>query len=85
MSAKASKVLNFLRHTLWDATTEAKFVTYKCLLRPLLEYACTVWNSHTVSDRAFHESVHNMQYVGFVLVAGPLCGSFGVSHRMPFA
>ena len=56
-SANASKVLNFLRHTLWGATTETKSVTYKCLVRPLLEYACTVWNPHTVSDRAALESV----------------------------
>ena len=28
---------------------------------------------------------NDMQYVGFVIVAGPQCGSFGVSHRMPFA
>ena len=57
VSAKASRVLNFLRHTLWGATTEAKSVTYRRLVRPLLEYACTVWNPHTVSDRAVLESV----------------------------
>ena len=57
MSAKASKTLNFLRHTLWGATTAAKSVAYKCLVRPLLEYACTVWNPHTAADKATLESV----------------------------
>ena len=57
MSAKASKTLNFLHHTLWGATTEAKSITYKCLVRPLLEYACLVWNPHTVSDKVTLESV----------------------------
>ena len=57
VSAKASKTLNFLRHTLWGATTEAKSMTYRCLVRPLLEYACSVWNPHTVSDKATLESV----------------------------
>ena len=57
VSAKASKTLNFLRRTLWGATTEAKSLAYKYLVRPLLEYACTVWNPHTVSDKTSLESV----------------------------
>ena len=55
-SAKASKSLNFL-HTLWGATTEAKSMTYKYLVRPSLEYASVVWSPHTVSDKATVESV----------------------------
>ena len=42
VAAKASKSLNFLRHTLWGATTEAKSMVYKSLVRPSLEYACTL-------------------------------------------
>ena len=63
MSAKASKVFC---HTLWGATADAKSMTYKCLVRPLLEYACRVWNPHTVSDRAALESVqqHAVHWVG---------------------
>ena len=57
VSAKASKSLNFLRHTLWGATTEAKSMTYKCLVCPPLEYACMVWNPHTSSGKATLESV----------------------------
>ena len=54
VAAKASKSLNFLRHTLWGATTEAKSMVS---VRPSLEYACTVWNPHTVSDKSTVESV----------------------------
>ena len=32
VAAKASKSLNFLRHTLWGATTEAKSMVYKSLV-----------------------------------------------------
>ena len=35
----------------------AKSMTYKYLECPLLEYACTVWNPHTVSDKISLESV----------------------------
>ena len=32
-------------------------MAYKCLVRPLLEFACTVWNPHTAVDKATLESV----------------------------
>jgi len=38
--AKAKRTLNFLHHSLWGATTAAKSVAYKSLVRPILEYAC---------------------------------------------
>ena len=82
VSANASKVLNFLRHTLWGATTEAKSVTYKCVVRPLLEYACTVWNPHTVSDRAAWNLSNSVGWIGFVEATVPLCRSIGASHQM---
>ena len=31
-------------------------MAYKCLVRPLLEYACTVWNPYTAADKATLES-----------------------------
>ena len=57
VSAKASKSLNFLRHTLWGAAGEAKSMAYKSLVRPILEYACTVWSPHTAADKSTLESV----------------------------
>ena len=57
VSAKTSKTLYFLRHTLWGVTTEAKSMTDKCLVHPLLEYVGMVWNPHTVPDNATLESL----------------------------
>ena len=57
VSAKARRSLNHLRHSLWGATTTAKSVAYKCLIRPLLEYACQVWSPHTACDISGLESV----------------------------
>jgi len=57
VSAKASKSLNHLRHSLWGAATAAKSVAYKSLIRPLLEYACQVWSPHTAWDISGLESV----------------------------
>ena len=57
VSAKARRSLNHLRHSLWGATTAAKSVAYKCLVRPLLEYACQVWRPHTARDISGLESI----------------------------
>jgi len=57
VSAKASKLLSYLRHTLWGATADAKSRAYKCLVRPCLEYACTVWNPYTASNKFTLETV----------------------------
>ena len=58
VSAKACKSLNFLRYSLWGATIEAKSITYKYLVHLSLEYACTVCNPHTASNKATLEAVH---------------------------
>ena len=57
VSAKARKSLNHLRHSLWGASTSAKSVAYKYLIRPLLEYACQVWSPYTTRDKSGLESV----------------------------
>ena len=59
VSAKAKRTLNFLHHSLWGATTTAKSVAYKSLIRPLLEYACQVWSPHTAYDISTLENVQH--------------------------
>ena len=49
VASKAAKVLNYLRHTLQNATVNAKSIAYKFLVRPILEYGCSVWNPYLVS------------------------------------
>ena len=57
VSVKARQSLNYLRHSIWGATTAVKSVAYKSLVRPLLEYACQVWNPHTARDKSVLEAV----------------------------
>ena len=52
-----AKSLNYLRHSLWGATHSAKAAAYVSLVRPLLEYACTVWNPHACKDQLLLEQV----------------------------
>jgi len=56
---KAKRTLNFLHHSLWGATTAAKSVIYKSLIRPILEYACQVWSPHTAHDISTLENVQH--------------------------
>ena len=55
--AKARQSLNYLCYSIWGATTAVKSVAYKSLVRPLLEYACQVWNPHTARDKSVLEAV----------------------------
>ena len=79
VSAKARRSLNHLRHSLWGATTTAKSVAYKCLIRPLLEYACQVWSPHTACDISGLESV---QHHAARWACGSLFPGNGASHLM---
>lgn len=47
---KALKKLGYLRRTLRTAPLNTKVVAYKSVIRPLMEYACVVWNPHKKSD-----------------------------------
>ena len=47
---KASKTLAFLRQNLKIGAIRTKQLTYKSLVRPLLEYASTVWDPHINKD-----------------------------------
>ena len=43
---KATKILNFIKHTLYKCTKEVKETAYFILVRPVLEYAAVIWDSY---------------------------------------
>ena len=47
ISQKGNRLLGFLRRNLKINSITVKEQAYKMLLRPSLEYACTVWDPHT--------------------------------------
>ena len=50
ITLKANKALWFIRRNLWRCPTSIKQQMYFALVRPILEYACVVWDPHTSSD-----------------------------------
>lgn len=46
---KGNEVLGLLRRNLCFCSKEVKLAAYKGLLRPLLEYACSVWDPYQAS------------------------------------
>ena len=44
---KANKTLGFLRRNLKIGSQKVKDMAYKTFVRPILEYACTVWDPYT--------------------------------------
>ena len=47
---KANKVLGFLRRNLRIVSKDTREMAYKSMVRPILEYAATVWDPHTEKD-----------------------------------
>ncbi|KAK3095451.1 hypothetical protein FSP39_014814 [Pinctada imbricata] len=45
--SNANKTLGFLKRNLQTSNTEIKSRAYQALIRPKLEYSCTVWDPHT--------------------------------------
>lgn len=43
---KANRTIGFLRRNLKDCTPAVKDLTYKTMVRPILEYSSTVWDPH---------------------------------------
>ena len=50
VAAKATRSLNFLRHCLFNCPATVKSATYKCVVWPIMEYACPVWFLHTTKN-----------------------------------
>ena len=57
IAAKATKCLNYLRHTLWGAPPQVKSTAYRCVVRPLLEYGCQLWNPFTQKNIQLLENI----------------------------
>lgn len=55
--SKASRKLWLLKRRLQHCTSETKLLAYTSLIRPLLEYADTVWDPHTTIDKKAIEGV----------------------------
>ena len=49
VTKKASKILRFSSRVLHDASSEARLMAFKVLIRPILEYAAGVWDPHSSS------------------------------------
>ena len=50
ITAKSSKTLNHLRHALYTCPSSVKTAVYRCIVRPLLEYASSVWYLYSPGD-----------------------------------
>jgi hypothetical protein len=50
ITAKANKTLGFLRRNLKIPSIRIKEQAYQTLVRPLVEYASTVWNPYTKTE-----------------------------------
>ena len=44
---KALRVLGLIKHVLYDAPKKVRLLAYVTLCRPLLEYACEIWDPTT--------------------------------------
>ena len=47
IAAKATRVLNFLRRSMYSCTRDSKYRSFQAFVLPILEYACQAWNPHT--------------------------------------
>jgi len=50
ITAKASRTLNYLSHSLYTCPLSVKAAVYKCIVCPLLEYTSPVWYLYSLSD-----------------------------------
>ena len=64
-SAKASRLLGFLRRNFRDCNKRVRVTTYCSMVRPTLEYASAVWDPYKVEDinRLDKDSRRGARYV----------------------
>jgi len=55
--SKPTKCLNHIRCAMYGCIQAAKISAYKALVRPHLEYACSIWSPYMTHDISLLESV----------------------------
>ena len=80
ITAKSSRTLNHLRHTLYTCPSSVKAVVCRCVVRPLLEYASPVWYLYSPGDIKKLEAVQRRAARWVVAVVGMLHGNVGLEH-----
>ena len=88
ITKKANQTLGFLKRNIKVHNQDLKPTAYKTLIRPQLEYASTVWSTHTATDIYKLESVQCRAAGGLLVNTGktlalPQCleTSTGVDQR----
>ena len=78
---KANRTLGFLRRTLFSCPQNVKEAAYKGMVRPILEYGSSVWDSHPEKLQEELEKVQNLaaRFVtrNYVYEAGSMTGILG--------
>ena len=74
IAARASRSLKFLRHTLNGCSSYVKASTYKCIVRPSMEYASSAWYLHAAGDINCLDAVQNR---ATRLACGSRCSNIG--------
>ena len=76
VNQKASKVLGLLRRNFNHCSTSIKSQCYSTLVRPILEYGCSVWDPHHKTDI---DSLERVQKRGARFATGNYCMESGNS------
>lgn len=75
--SRALKKLGYLNHTLHERPLETKLLTYKTLIPPILECACTTWNYFKTSEITCLIQFKRNKFASFAAV------SIGTFRRHP--
>ena len=57
VAAKGQRTLGFAKRNFWQCPKPIRETVYKTLVRPVLEYACPVWDPHLQKDKILLERV----------------------------
>ena len=83
--SKSNKILGLIKRVCRDMNdTQKRKVLYSTLIRPRLEYCCSLWSPHTAKDQALIENVQS-RATKFILLCGQTCitktFTLGISKR----